>query len=107
MQLYERRPKNLIHHDQNARFRHPSERQHHNFPDLLGDPAVCLVSSPLLRDRRRLESTLDSGGRDLALGPLLTLIVFEPGKPSLKFDLSCIVLLQLGALLYGGTIINQ
>ena len=47
------------------------------------------------------------GGAHLTLGPLLTLIVFEPGKPRLKFDLSCIVLLQLGALLYGGTILYQ
>lgn len=46
-------------------------------------------------------------GANLVLGPLLTLIVFKPGKPSLKFDLSCIVLLQLGALLYGGTVIYQ
>jgi hypothetical protein len=43
----------------------------------------------------------------LVIGPLLTLIVFKPGKPSLKFDLSCIVLLHLGALLYGRTIIYQ
>ena len=46
-------------------------------------------------------------GAHLALGPLLTLIVFEPGKPGLKFDLICIVLVQLGALLYGGTLIYQ
>lgn len=46
-------------------------------------------------------------GVDVVLGPLLTLIVFKPGKPNLKFDMSCIVLLQLGALLYGGTIIYQ
>lgn len=44
-------------------------------------------------------------GVDVVLGPLLTLIVFKPGKPSLKFDMSCIVLMQLGALIYGGTII--
>ena len=43
---------------------------------------------------------------DVVLG-LLTLIVFKPGKPSLKFDLSCIVVAQLAALLYGGTIIYQ
>ena len=47
------------------------------------------------------------GGAHLALGPLLTLIAFKSGKPSLKFDLSCIVLLQLGALLYGGTLFHQ
>ncbi len=46
-------------------------------------------------------------GVDVVLGPLLTLIVFKPGKPSLKFDMSCIVLAQLGALIYGGMIIYQ
>lgn len=46
-------------------------------------------------------------GVDVVLGPLLTLIVFKPGKSSLKFDMSCIVLMQLGALMYGGTIIYQ
>jgi len=46
-------------------------------------------------------------GVDVVLGPLLTLIVFKPGKPSLKFDMSCIVLMQLGALIYGGATIYQ
>ena len=40
-------------------------------------------------------------GVDIALGPLLTLAVFVPAKRSLKFDLACIALLQLSALLYG------
>ena len=45
---------------------------------------------------------------DLVLGPLLTLVVFKPGKPGLKFDLSCIAIAQIAALLYGGTVIfNQ
>lgn len=44
---------------------------------------------------------------DLVLGPLLTLIVYQPGKPSLRFDMSCIVLMQVGALLYGGLTIYQ
>ncbi|HRD68348.1 MAG TPA: type IV pilin accessory protein, partial [Candidatus Competibacter sp.] len=44
---------------------------------------------------------------DVVLGPLLTLIVFKPGKPGLKFDMSVIVLAQLAALLYGATIIYQ
>jgi hypothetical protein len=43
----------------------------------------------------------------MVLGPSLTLIAFKSGKPSLKFDLRCIVLLQLGALLYGGMIVYQ
>ena len=35
------------------------------------------------------------------IGPILTLIVYKPGKPSLKFDLSVIVVLQISALSYG------
>ena len=37
----------------------------------------------------------------MLLGPLLTLVVFKPGKKSLKFDLVVIAALQLAALLYG------
>lgn len=46
-------------------------------------------------------------GVDVVLGPLLTLIVFKPGKPSLKFDMSIILLMQLGALAYGASIVYQ
>ena len=38
---------------------------------------------------------------DVILGPLLTLIVFRSGKPSLRFDLSAIALVQTIALAYG------
>jgi hypothetical protein len=38
---------------------------------------------------------------DLAIGPLLTLVVFRRGKPSLVMDLSIIVVLQVAALTYG------
>lgn len=38
---------------------------------------------------------------DLTLGPLLTLIIFNPKKKSLKFDLSVIGAFQLAALAYG------
>ncbi|HEX5277327.1 MAG TPA: hypothetical protein VFW42_06630 [Fluviicoccus sp.] len=41
------------------------------------------------------------GGVDLVIGPLLTLIVFKPGKPSLRFDLSVIAILQIGFLSFG------
>ena len=44
-------------------------------------------------------------GVDIVLGPLLTLIVFNTAKKSLKFDLSVIGAFQLIALLYGGYII--
>ena len=42
---------------------------------------------------------------DVVLGPLLTFIVFKAGKPGLKFDLTVIALVQVAALIYGGTII--
>lgn len=40
-------------------------------------------------------------GVDVTLGPLLTLIIFNPQKKSLKFDLSVIAALQIAALAYG------
>ena len=46
-------------------------------------------------------------GIDLILGPLLTLIVFNPMKSSLKFDLSVIALVQTAALIYGIWTIHQ
>jgi hypothetical protein len=38
---------------------------------------------------------------DVVLGPLLTLIVYKPGKPYLKVDLTIIALIQTGALAWG------
>lgn len=38
---------------------------------------------------------------DFVLGPCLTLLVFKPGKKSLKFDMAVILLLQLSALSWG------
>jgi hypothetical protein len=40
-------------------------------------------------------------GVDVTLGPLLTLIVWDVKKPSLRFDMAVIVLLQLSGLGYG------
>jgi hypothetical protein len=40
-------------------------------------------------------------GVELVLGPLLTLVVFKPGKPGLKFDLSLIAILQVVCLSLG------
>jgi hypothetical protein len=53
--------------------------------------------------------TLDGGLRgiatiffvDIVLGPGLTLLVFKPGKKSLRFDMSVILLFQLIALSWG------
>jgi hypothetical protein len=46
-------------------------------------------------------------GIDLILGPLLTLIVFNHNKSSLKFDLAAIALVQAAALIYGTWTIHQ
>jgi hypothetical protein len=46
-------------------------------------------------------------GVDLGIGPLLTLIVFRPGKRGLKFDLTFIGLAQVIALVYGMSVILQ
>lgn len=52
-----------------------------------------------------LEATLDViaivVGVDVVLGPLLTLIVFKPGKPGLKMDITLIALVQAGFLCWG------
>ena len=38
---------------------------------------------------------------DIILGPAMTLILFKPGKPGLKLDLSMIAAVQIAALAYG------
>ena len=40
-------------------------------------------------------------GVDVVIGPVLTLIVFNPGKKTLRFDLTVIVILQIIAFGYG------
>lgn len=40
-------------------------------------------------------------GIDLTMGPLLTLVVYKPAKPSLKFDLAFIAVCQMAFLMYG------
>ncbi len=40
-------------------------------------------------------------GVDVVIGPLITLVIYNPKKKSLRFDLAVIALLQMGALLYG------
>jgi hypothetical protein len=43
-------------------------------------------------------------GVDVVIGPLLTLIVFDPRKKRLKLDLAVIAILQLAALAYGTSV---
>jgi hypothetical protein len=46
-------------------------------------------------------------GVDVVLGPLLTLVVFNPAKKSLPVDLAVIGALQIAALVYGISVIAQ
>ena len=46
-------------------------------------------------------------GVDVALGPLITLIIFDAAKPRLKYDLAAIAVLQVAALLYGGYVMFE
>lgn len=41
------------------------------------------------------------GGIDLIIGPMLTLLVFRHGKPTLRMDLTVIALLQAGFMAFG------
>ena len=38
---------------------------------------------------------------DVVIGPCITLVVFNPAKKELKFDLAVVLILQISALLYG------
>lgn len=40
-------------------------------------------------------------GVDICLGPLITLIIYNPAKPHLKYELAFIGIVQLSAMLYG------
>jgi len=42
---------------------------------------------------------------DVVLGPIFTFIVFKPGKPSLKIDLTVIAVIQITAFVYGTNVI--
>jgi len=44
-------------------------------------------------------------GVDVTLGPLLTLVVFQAGKPGMAFDLWFIAIVQIAALVYGAYIV--
>jgi len=46
-------------------------------------------------------------GVDVAIGPLLTLVVFDPLKRLLKLDLALIASVQLAALCYGGWVMFE
>lgn len=42
---------------------------------------------------------------DVVIGPLITLIIYNPKKKELKWDLAAIAVLQLGALIYGVSVV--
>ncbi|MEM8547120.1 MAG: hypothetical protein AAGF46_03050, partial [Pseudomonadota bacterium] len=46
-------------------------------------------------------------GVDLVLGPLLTVILYKPGKKGLWFDMGFIAVVQAAALIYGTSVLYQ
>jgi hypothetical protein len=44
---------------------------------------------------------------DVVIGPLITLVIFNPAKKSLKFDLAVVAALQIAALVYGVYVMAQ
>jgi hypothetical protein len=44
---------------------------------------------------------------DVAVGPLITFVIFVPGKWGLRFDLACISILQIAALAYGVSVMFE
>ena len=44
---------------------------------------------------------------DVTVGPLITLVIFKPGKWGLRFDLVCIAIFQLSALVYGVSVMFE
>jgi hypothetical protein len=46
-------------------------------------------------------------GVDVVVGPLITLIIYDPAKPRLKYDLMTIAVLQLAALAYGAFVMFE
>ena len=46
-------------------------------------------------------------GCDVAIGPLITLIIFRVGKKGLKVDLAIVALLQVTALAYGAYVMFE
>ena len=46
-------------------------------------------------------------GVDVVVGPLITLIIFDPKKKNLRFDLAVIAALQLAALAYGVDVVFE
>jgi len=44
---------------------------------------------------------------DVTIGPLITLIIFVPGKKGLNFDLAVIAVLQFSALCYGAYVLYE
>jgi hypothetical protein len=60
-----------------------------------------IYPSPLLQAMGGMEIFLLILTIDIIVGPILTFIVFRREKPSLKFDLTVIAMLQMVALAYG------
>ena len=62
---------------------------------------------PLFRGAGGRDLFLVLAAVDVTIGPLITLIIFKPGKRGLKFDLATIAVLQIAALAYGTHVVFE
>lgn len=63
--------------------------------------------SPLLDAEGGFKIVMILVGVDVIVGPLITFIIYKPGKKYLKLDLTMIVIVQLAAFIYGGAVISS
>ena len=63
--------------------------------------------APFARAEDVFQITLILASVDVVMGPLLTFIVFNSQKKSLKFDLALIGVLQVAALVYGLSMVHK
>lgn len=61
----------------------------------------CWYPGPLFEVANGIELLTILVAVDIILGPLITLVIFNPTKASLKYDMAFVVLVQLGFMLYG------
>ena len=76
---------------------------------LAGILLACLWWYPhgLFMSARGIDLFLIIAATNLVVGPLLTLIVYKPGKKGLAFDLAVITVLQAAALGYGLYVLHE
>jgi hypothetical protein len=86
--------------------RYRAAATHLGISALIGAATLALMliywyPSPLFEAMGGKELIVLIVGVDVCIGPLITLVIFNPRKKELLFDLAVVVILQLAALSYG------